>query len=79
VVAAYCFVRLRARPVASRRAVVRRPGLWLGAVLAVALLVGAVVQELEPAAGAGFLALVGVSAAWHIALARHQANTTFAR
>jgi hypothetical protein len=49
--------------------------LWLGAVLAVALLMGAVVREPEPAAGAGFPTLVVVSAAWHIALT-HQATTT---
>lgn len=76
VVAVYCIVRSRRQPVLPRPAVVRRPGVWLGAVLAVALLVGVVSQDPELAAGAGLGALVVVSAGWHIALTRHQANMT---
>jgi hypothetical protein len=64
VVATYCISRLRAQPAVSRPPAVRRPGLWLAVVPAVALVVGVLSRSPEAAAGSGFVALAVVAAGW---------------
>jgi hypothetical protein len=67
VVAGYCIARLRREPVAPRRAAVRRPGLWLGAVPVVVAAVGVGARDPEAAVGAGLLTLLAVAVAWRVA------------
>lgn len=64
VVAAYGVHRLRSRPVVARPPAVRRPLLWLAAVLATGLAVGIGVQDPEAAVGAALLALIAVAGGW---------------
>ena len=66
VVAAYCVVGLRRRPVEPRPAAVGRAGLWLIPVPVAALAVGIVLRDPEAAVGAALLALVAVACGWRV-------------
>jgi hypothetical protein len=67
VVAAYCLVRLRSRPVVPRSASVRRPRLWLAAVPVVGVGVGVVLRDVEAGVGAALVTMLGVAVVWKVA------------
>lgn len=67
VVAVYCVLRLRRRPVAPRPPAVRRPWLWSVPIPSAALAVGIVSRDPWAATGAALLALLAVSVGWRLA------------